>query len=53
VFSLISKVSVAREMKEKNLVLKQVVASTRIGKLVPNWEAHTGLEKSYRMELTD
>jgi len=25
-------------MKEGDLVLKQVVASTRIGKLMPNWE---------------
>jgi hypothetical protein len=27
-----------REMKEGDLVLKQVVAPTRIGKLFPNWE---------------
>jgi hypothetical protein len=27
-----------REMKEGDLVLKQVVSPTRIGKLMPNWE---------------
>jgi hypothetical protein len=29
---------IPREMKEGDLVLKQVVAPTRIGKLFPNWE---------------
>jgi hypothetical protein len=29
---------IPREMKEGDLVLKQVVAQTRIGKLLPNWE---------------
>lgn len=29
---------ILREMKEGDLVLRQVVAPTRIGKLLPNWE---------------
>jgi len=29
---------ISREMKEGDLALKQVVALTRIGKLMPNWE---------------
>lgn len=29
---------IPREMKEGDLVLKQVITPTRIGKLLPNWE---------------
>jgi hypothetical protein len=36
-----------REMKEGDLVLKQVVAPTRIGKLFPNWERPYRIREKY------
>jgi hypothetical protein len=36
-----------REMKEGDLVLKQVVAPTRIGKLLPNWEGSYRIREKF------
>jgi len=38
---------IPREMKEGDLVLKQVVAATRIGKLLPNWEGPYRIKEKF------
>jgi len=49
---------IPRSMKEGNLVLKQVVAPTRIGKLLPSWEGPYRIKEklqhgAYKLEELD
>jgi len=49
---------IPRDMKEGDLVLKQVVAPTRIGKLLPSWEGSYWIKEklqhgAYKLEELD
>jgi len=49
---------IPRDMKEGDLILKQVVAPTRVGKLLPSWEGPYRIKEklqhgAYRLEELD
>jgi len=49
---------IKRDMKKGDLVLKQVVAPTRIGKLLPSWEGSYWIKEklqhgAYKLEELD